>query len=114
MDWAKHRSQKAAAKLHMDLLLGAFLPGFAVGNRAKDSDPKMAWEVCANIKAGKIVVFDKAYCDFKHLATLNERGVFWVTRAKDNIKYEIMGQQPVKKSSLQAEVSSNKAKVMGQ
>ena len=29
MDWAKHRSQKAAAKLHMDLLLGAFLPGFA-------------------------------------------------------------------------------------
>ena len=63
----------------------------------------MAWEVCANIKAGEIVVFDKAYCDFKHLATLNERGVFWVTRAKDNIKYEIMGQQPVKKSSLQAE-----------
>ena len=114
MDWAKHRSQKAAAKLHMDLLLGAFLPGFAVVNRAKDSDPKMAWEVCANIKAGEIVVFDKAYCDFKHLATLNERGVFWVTRAKDNIKYEIMGQQPVKKSSLQAEVSSNKAKVMGQ
>ena len=41
------------------------------------------------IKAGEIVVFDKAYCDFKHLATLNERGVFWVTRAKDNIKYEI-------------------------
>lgn len=24
MDWAKHRSQKAAAKLHMDLLLGRF------------------------------------------------------------------------------------------
>lgn len=114
MDWAKHRSQKAAAKLHMDLLLGAFLPGFAVVNRAKDSDPKMAWEVCANIKAGEIVVFDKAYCDFKHLSTLNERGVFWVTRAKDNIKYEIMGQQPIKKSCLQAEVSSNKVKVMGQ
>jgi len=70
-------------------------PGFAVVNRAKDSDPKMAWEVYANIKVGEIVVFDKAYCDFKHLATLNERGVFWVTRAKDNIKYEIMGQQPV-------------------
>jgi len=31
--------------------------------------------------------FDKAYVDFKHLIDLTRRGVFWVTRAKDNMDY---------------------------
>lgn len=114
MDWAKHRAQKAAAKLHLDFLLGAFLPGFAVVNRAKDSDPKMAWEVCASIKAGEIVVFDKAYCDFRHLAELNDRGIFWVTRAKDNIKINLMGQHKVKKINFSDQTRLNQEKIMGQ
>jgi IS4 transposase len=38
------------------------------------------------VRAGEIVIFDKAYLDFKHLADLAMRGVFWVTRAKDNLR----------------------------
>ena len=114
MDWAKHRSQKAAAKIHMDLELGSFLPSFAVVNRAKDSDPKMAWEVCAHIRAGEIVTFDKAYCDFKHLFHLSSRGIFWVTRAKENIKYEVVRQLPVKMVQNAGTTSSKSSKVMGQ
>jgi hypothetical protein len=38
---------------------------------------------------GEIVVFDKAYVDFSHLADLSARGVFWVTRAKDNMKFRV-------------------------
>lgn len=93
MDWAKHRQQKAAAKVHLDLNLKSFLPNFAIVNRAKDSDPKMAWELCAPIRAGEIVVFDKAYVDFEHLYHLHQRGVTWVTRSKDNMSYENVGQQ---------------------
>lgn len=89
MDWAKHRRRKAAAKCHMSLNLQSFLPAFAVVDTAKDADSKRAPEVCANIKAGEIVVFDKAYVDFSHLYALDERGVFWVTRAKDNMAYEV-------------------------
>ena len=48
--------------------------------------------VCAGISAGEIVVFDKADVDFKHLHELLLRGVFWVTRAKDNMQYEVVGQ----------------------
>ena len=33
---------------------------------------------------------DKAYVDFPHLAELDERGVFWITRTKDNIKYRVI------------------------
>ena len=68
-----------------DLNLKSFLPNFAIVNRAKDSDPKMAWALCEPIRAGEIVVFDKAYVDFAHLHHLHHRGVIWVTRAKDNM-----------------------------
>ena len=38
------------------------------------------------------MVFDKAYVDFKHLKTLDVRGIFWVTCAKDNMRYEVVEQ----------------------
>lgn len=85
MDWARHRRRKAAAKLHLRLNLQSFLPTFAIVNTAKESDSRKAWEVCAGLKAGEIVVFDKAYVDFAHLHILQERGVFWVSRAKENM-----------------------------
>ena len=61
MNRAKHYRQKAAAKMHLDLELKSFLPNFAIVNRAKDSDPKMAWALCELIRTGEIVIFDKAY-----------------------------------------------------
>jgi len=85
MDWAKHRRRKAAAKMHMRLDLKSFLPSFAIVDTAKHNDAKRARELCADLKDGEIVVFDKAYIDFKHLHDLQLRGVFWVTRAKDNM-----------------------------
>ena len=45
--------------------------------------------MCAAIKAGEIVIFDKAYVDFGHLADLSLREVFWVTRAKDNMQFKV-------------------------
>jgi len=88
MDWAKHRRCKAAAKMHLRLDLHSFLPSFAIVDTAGEHDNKRAREVCAGIlPGGGIVAFDKAYVDFPHLAELDERGVFWVTRAKDNMKF---------------------------
>jgi hypothetical protein len=87
MDWAKHRRRKAAAKLHLRLNLQCFLPAFAIVDTAKESDAGNAREVCAGLKDGEIVVFDKAYVDFTHLHHLLQKGVFWVTRAKENLKF---------------------------
>ena len=92
MGWAQHRRRKAAAKMHTALDMRSFLPNFVIVKAAKDSDPKTAWELCASMKDGEIAVFDKAYVDFKHLNALDGRGVFWVTRAKDNMVYEVVGQ----------------------
>ncbi len=71
MDWAKHRRRKAAAKCHMRLDLQTFLPRFAVVKDAKTHDATEAVELCAGIRDGEIVVFDKAYVDFVHLYLLS-------------------------------------------
>jgi hypothetical protein len=93
LDWARHRRRKAAAKCHLRLDLHSFLPRFALIDTARDNDAKRAREVCAGIRAGEIVLFDKAYVDFDHLHDLNERGVFWVTRAKDNLQFKVVKRQ---------------------
>ena len=90
MDWAKHRRRKAAAKCHLRLDLQNLLPRFAIIDTARENDAKRSRELCAGIQEGEIVIFDKAYLDFAHLFDLSVRGVFWVTRAKDNLLYEIV------------------------
>lgn len=45
---------------------------------------------CAHLLAGEIALFDKAYVNFLHLYGLCLRGVFWVTRAKDNMAYRVV------------------------
>ena len=74
MDWAKHRRRKAAAKCHLRLDLQSFLPRFAIIDTAREADAKRAREVCAGVKEGEIVIFDKAYVDFDHLWDLEQRG----------------------------------------
>jgi hypothetical protein len=90
LDWARHRRRKAAAKCHLRLDLQSFLPRFALVDTARHNDARRAREVCAGIKAGEIVIFDKAYVDFAHLADLSMRQVFWVTRAKDNLRSTVL------------------------
>lgn len=106
MDWAKHRRRKAAAKCHLRLDLHSFLPRFAIIDTARDNDAKRAQEICAGIRPGEIVLFDKAYVDFSHLFALEERGVFWVTRAKDNLTFTPIEERPVSGAILADQVIS--------
>jgi hypothetical protein len=89
MDWAQHRRRKAAAKAHMRLNLQSLLPGFVIVDTAAEHDNKRAWELCADLQSGEIALFDKGYVDFGHLRDLDQRGVFWVTRAKENMAYTV-------------------------
>lgn len=86
LDWAKHRRRKAAAKCHLRLNLQTFLPACAIIDTAREGDNRRAREICAPLESGEIVVFDKAYGDFFHLHDMTKRGVWWVTRARANMK----------------------------
>jgi FOG: Transposase and inactivated derivatives len=95
MDWAKHRRRKAAAKTHMRLNLQSLLPGFVIIDTAGEHDNKRARELCAGVQSGEIVLFDKGYIDFDHLMDLDARGIFFVTRAKENMDYHVVKKLPV-------------------
>lgn len=100
LDWAKHRRRKAAAKLHLRLNLQSFLPAFVLVRSARTNDLAESYELCAGLRPGEIVVFDKAYVGFEHLNTLTERGVFWVTRLKEGTKYRVVGQHSKPKGKI--------------
>ena len=93
MDWARYRRRKAAAKCHLRLDLHSFLPRMAIVD-AGTADATRAVELCAGLKAGEIVIFDKAYVDFPHLQLLHERGVYWVTRSLERFRYRVIKKFP--------------------
>jgi Transposase DDE domain/Domain of unknown function (DUF4372) len=97
LDWAQHRRRKAAAKTHLRLNLQSLLPNFVIIDTAGEHDNLRARELCAGVKSGEIVLLDKGYVDFGHLRDLDERGVFWVTRAKENMAYEVVKKMPPSK-----------------
>jgi hypothetical protein len=94
MDWAKHRRRKAAAKCHLRIDLQSFLPRFVIVDPAREHDSTRAAEMCAGLQAGEIVLFDKAYLHFAHLWSLADRGVHFVTRAKDNLTAKVKKRRP--------------------
>ncbi len=90
LDWANHRRRKAATKRHVRLNLQTLLSRFALVDTAREHDNRRGHELCAALQAGEIVIFDKAYVDFSHLADLSQREVFWVIRAKENMQSRVI------------------------
>ena len=85
-----HRPPTRSKLTVLRLDLQSFLPRFAIVDTARHADAKRARKVCAGLRAGEIVIFDKAYVDFTHLSELSGRGVWWVSRAKDNLQYQVV------------------------
>jgi len=93
-DWAKYRTGKGAAKLHLLLDHDGYLPKFAVVTEGKTADIKVARRL--EFDKGTVVVFDKGYADYDWWLELTRRGVYFVTRLKDDASYGIAGQRDVK------------------
>lgn len=101
-DWAKFRRTKGGIKLHALVDLKTQIPAFAVVTPAKDSDVKIAKQTAFPLSPDSIVTFDRAYIDFNLFQTYEESNVFFVTRAKENLRFDFLGQQDIpKKKGLQ-------------
>jgi hypothetical protein len=96
MDWASHRRRKAAAKCHVRLDFQTLLPAFAVIDVAREHDNVRAREAAAGLKKGEILIMDRGYVDLDHFADLEARGVFWVTRMKEGMIYEVLEEASLK------------------
>ena len=85
--WAEYRRTKGAVKLHLLLDHDGYLPSYAYISNGKRSDVKVARTV--PLTKGSIVTMDRGYNDYMLFSDWTRRGVFFVTRLKDNAVYYV-------------------------
>jgi len=91
--WAKFRTTKNAVKLHVKLNHAGYLPNFAIATEGRVHEQKAAWEI--PLEKGDVTVFDKAYNNLVWLQTLENAGIFFITRLKDNADYHVVDRRDV-------------------
>lgn len=88
--WAEGKYSRGAVKMHTLIDLRGSIPEFILITDGKYHDSN-ALDVI-NFYAGAIYLMDKAYVDFEALFRINNAGAFFVTRAKDTMRYEVVDQ----------------------
>jgi IS4 transposase len=91
--WATFRRRKGAVKLHFTLDHDGYLPTLLVITEGKRQETPIAR--AQTFEPGTVLVFDMGYLDFAWFAALTARGVWFVTRLKDNTDCRVVAHQPV-------------------
>lgn len=84
-DWAKYKTAKGAVKMHTLLDFDGNLPAYVNITDGKTADNKGAYDV--PLLKGSVIVADRFYNDFSLLNIWDSKGVYFVIRHKENIKY---------------------------
>jgi hypothetical protein len=90
--WAEFRSTKAGVKLHTQLDLRGPIPVHIEVRAARSHD--VLWLDTLIFEPGAFYLLDRAYMDFTRLARIARAGAFFVTRAKDNLRFSRFGSNP--------------------
>jgi DDE family transposase/uncharacterized protein DUF4372 len=86
--WAKYQRTKGAVKLHLLLDHDGYLPTVAVITEGRVADVRVAREL--RFEPGTILIMDRGYVDFAWFDRLTAQGVFFVTRPKTGMAYEVV------------------------
>ena len=81
--------QKGGLKVHMLTDIHADSAKFVKMSDARTHDKKFLQHIDC-LSAGCMLVFDKAYNFYQQFAQWTEKGIFFVSRLKDNAKYEVV------------------------
>lgn len=80
-----------AGKMTALLHLGSQLPDKLWFDANATSHDQSFWEaILAHIRSGSLLLFDLGYTNFTFYRQLTEKGVTYITRAKSNLKYEVV------------------------
>jgi len=93
-DWAKFRSTKGAAKLHLLLDHDGCLPCYAMITQGRVADVKIAQQL--KLPKGSLVVMDRGHIDYKMFERWSAEGVGFVTRLKKNAEFYELEERPFK------------------
>lgn len=91
--WATFRRTKGAVKLHFTLDHDGYLPTMMVMTDGNQREVGIARQ--QTFPAGTILVFDRGYLNFSWFAALTAAGVFFVTRARDDLAFDVVEDAPV-------------------
>ncbi len=91
--WADFRSTKAGIKMHTQLDLRGPIPTVIDITPARQHDVRWLDELI--FEAGAFYIMDRGYVDFVRLALVSAAGAFFVTRAKDNLRFTRHVSRPV-------------------
>ncbi|CAN5162763.1 hypothetical protein BH09BAC1_BH09BAC1_26760 [soil metagenome] len=97
MDWAHGKYSRGAAKMHTVLSLKGSIPTFIHVTDGKYHDVNALDEIEAVAEA--VYVMDKAYFDFIRLFKMDQRGAFFVVRAKVNLRFRAAASRKVDKGT---------------
>lgn len=87
--WARLHHDKGGVKMHTLLDLRGAIPTFIYLTEAAVHDSKVMSLI--PVEPGNYYLMDKGYVDFKQLfCHFHRQQAFFVTRAKDNMKYEVV------------------------
>jgi hypothetical protein len=94
--WAKFRRAKGGVKAPVLLDHDDYLPRYVLITEARCSDGKMADAFSFN--PGLIVALDRGYNDYGLFGRWSAKGIYFVTRLKDNAVYEVTEERAVPKN----------------
>jgi putative transposase len=86
--WADVAPKKAAFKLHLGLDHDGLIPAFAEVTEGLTSE--MDTVDTFNFPKGSVLVFDRGYSRYTWHRQLTDKGLFWVTRARKGMRYEVV------------------------
>jgi Transposase DDE domain/Domain of unknown function (DUF4372) len=89
--WARYTKRKGAIKLHLVLDHDGLLPTYAVVTELSSGDITVGRTL--SFDAGAVIVFDRGYIDYEWLRSLEDRGVFFVTRLKKTARFTVIEQR---------------------
>lgn len=89
-NWATYKETKWWIKVHA-LLRDGYIPEYIEITEANVADVTIWRQILkTKIPQNSCAVFDLWYVDYRLYADLSDKNVFFVSRAKDNMKYEII------------------------
>lgn len=95
--WAEFRQTKGAIKVHTLIDLQGSIPVFIDITSGKVHDVKLLDRLV--FEPGSIIIMDRGYTDFRRLYNLTLNAVFFVIRAKKNLRFKRIKSMPADKSS---------------
>ena len=88
--WASFRRAKGGVKVHVLIDHDDYLPSYVLISEARKHNKFVLRREDFRLNRDSIIVFDRAYNDYRQFGEWTEAGIFFVTRQKENACFRVV------------------------